>query len=471
MRSMTSFVRDNIEAFAVAIAMALVIRHYSVEAFRIPTGSMMPSLYGDGNDERTQQKRHGDRILVDKFVWMREDPKRFQVAVFQYPLNRDTNFIKRIAGLPDEWVAIADGDIWTSADGEHWAIARKPAALRRELWIPYWPDPPDNRAGFSNDPCWVGDEAWAADGDRLEVDAREEGATIRFARDVLTYPEVDYAGGSRRSAPRVGDIRFGADVTIEREGELILVIEENGLEHRLVIGPDESFLEVGGANPARKPIDFRVERGADFTLRFANVDATLVATIDGDEHVFEFPDMPDTPPGRAPDFGAGAETHGKNGFWIVSKGCKATFESVRVDRDLHYLRDQNDDGYAEWHVPPGHYFMLGDNTNHSKDSRAWKVYRIKLTDDTTIEWEVAEGLQNPTVEEIRDLEPNEEFVIPVDSQGLIRRVRRDRIASWEYETRWPFVPREHLIGRAFGVFWPIYVPPIYRGPTRIQRIR
>ena len=55
--------------------------------------------------------RHGDRILVDKYLWMRQDPERWQVAVFQYPLNRNKNFIKRLVGMPGDWMAIADGDI------------------------------------------------------------------------------------------------------------------------------------------------------------------------------------------------------------------------------------------------------------------------------------------------------------------------------------------------------------------------
>ncbi|MHC4450905.1 MAG: signal peptidase I [Planctomycetota bacterium] len=467
MRSMTSFVRDNIEAFAVAIAMALVIRHYSVEAFRIPTGSMMPSLYGDSKPG--EPRRHGDRILVDKFAWMRDDPRRFQVAVFQYPLNRNVNFIKRIAGLPGEWLAIADGDVWASVDNESWTIQRKPAALREELLIPYWPTPPGNSSGFSGD-CWNTDKDWTVEGDRLAVDASQSGASVEFARNVLTYPHVDHSGGSMRSAVRVGDIRFAADVSVEREGELEFHIKENGVTHRLVLGIDESFLEVGGAKAQRMPVDFRVERDESFFVSFANVDAALVGSIDDDEFVFEFPNLPDVPPGLGPDYGVSDEVQGDNGFSILSRGCKATFESARIDRDLHYLRSEGDDHPAKWHIPDGHYFMLGDNTNYSKDSRAWNVGQLTLHDGTTIEWEHEKSI-NPQPSDISDLDPDEMFVIPLDSEGLVRRIRRDTIASWKYQLEWPFVPRDHLIGRAFGVFWPIYVPPIYRGPTRIQRIR
>jgi len=80
---MGRFIRDNIEAFAVAIAMALVIRHYCIEAFRIPTHSMKPTLYGDHvGADRT--RRHGDRILVDKFVYQRRDPRRYEVLTKEY---------------------------------------------------------------------------------------------------------------------------------------------------------------------------------------------------------------------------------------------------------------------------------------------------------------------------------------------------------------------------------------------------
>ena len=464
---MTSFLRDNIEAFAVAIAMALVIRHYSVEAFRIPTGSMMPTLYGDGVDARSGIRRHGDRILVDKFGWMRGDPRRWQVAVFQYPLNRNTNFIKRIIGVSGEWVAIADGDIWTSDDGKVWRIERKPPGVREQLLLPYWPVPQDNAAGFTRPPpCWSGDDEWALDDDTLSVDASEAGATMRFARRVITYSEVDHAGGSNRAEIGVGDIRFAADISILREGDLEFHIREHGVTHRLVLGPDRSFLEVGGEQPTTKDLDFRVERGDSFCVSFANIDNALILDLDGDEVVLEFDGVP---PGLRPDYGNSNRQSGDHGFSILSKGCKARLESARLDRDLHYLRDGRDDDPEQWQVPVGHYFMMGDNTNSSKDSRMWRVAQITLQDGSTIQWEA--NHPNPSTEAIHDLDPGEDFVIPIDSQGLVRRVRRSEISTWKHSIHWPFVPRDHLIGRAFGIFWPIYVPPLYRGATRIQRIR
>jgi len=468
MREMTTFVRDNIEAFAVAIAMALVIRHFSVEAFRIPTGSMMPTLYGD--DKTVEPRRHGDRILVDKFLWLRHDPERWQVAVFQYPLNRNTNFIKRLVGLPGEWLGIANGDIWTSKDGKEWSIERKPPGVREQLFYPYWPLSRDGGA-FEGAPCWQGPKEWSVSREAFSVDASESGATLRFARAVLTYPDTDRTGSPARSPVRVGDIRFSADIDVERPGDLEFHIREHGVVHRLVLGIDESFAEVGGPTPQKYALDVRMERGESYSISFANVDDSLVIEIDGNEVIVLFETQPE---GLGPDFGIAKHLkRDDHGFAITARGCKVTFNDPKLDRDMHYLRDTNDDAAERWQIPEGHYFACGDNANHSKDSRRWEVAQVVLTSGETIEWEVDRRVEalNPSPTAIHALGPDDELVIPVDSQGLLRRIRRSDIATWTRDLPWPFVPRDHLIGRAFGVFWPIYVPPVYWGSTRIKRIR
>lgn len=75
----------------------------------------------------------GDRILVDKFAYDFTDPQRWDVVVFKYPEDADTNYIKRLVGLPGETVSIAGGDIWTSRDGAAPTIARKPPAVMRAM--------------------------------------------------------------------------------------------------------------------------------------------------------------------------------------------------------------------------------------------------------------------------------------------------------------------------------------------------
>jgi len=464
------FLRDNIEAFAVAIAMALVIRHYCVEAFRIPTGSMMPTLYGD--NKPGEPRRHGDRILVDKFAWMRDDPQRWQVMVFQYPLNRNKNFIKRLIGLPDEWLATADGDIWTSKDGETWKIERKPPGVRDRLFFPYWPEPTDGPS-FQGSPCWAGDSDWSFDADTLSVDSGEKPASYQFARAVLTYGDVDRRGRIGRGEVEVGDIRFRASVDVEREGDLEIRIEEHGIVHLVRLGADESYLEVGGDKPERRALDFRIERDESFDLSFANVDDSLVLRIDGDEIVFAFPNMPTSPPGIGPDYGIEHRDSDANGLTLVAEGLKAVFSDARVERDLHYVRSSGQTA-SKWQIPAGHYFALGDNTQSSKDSREWKLDTITLMDGTMIEWEPetrSAPPPNATLDQLNLMGPDEAFVILEDKNGLRREFRAGDVADTQSRVPSPFIPADHLIGRAFGVFWPIYVPPAYRGATRIKLIR
>ena len=70
----------------------------------------------------------GDRLLVSKYAYSFEDPDRWDVAVFKYPGNSQTNYIKRVVGLPGERLRIFDGDLWVKEpDGaEPYTIARKP---------------------------------------------------------------------------------------------------------------------------------------------------------------------------------------------------------------------------------------------------------------------------------------------------------------------------------------------------------
>jgi signal peptidase I len=97
-----STVREYFESIVIAVILALFVRTWVVQAFKIPTGSMENNLL------------IGDHLLVNKFVFgpttgafergvlpMRE-PRRGDVLVFKYPDEPDRDFIKRVIGLPGE---------------------------------------------------------------------------------------------------------------------------------------------------------------------------------------------------------------------------------------------------------------------------------------------------------------------------------------------------------------------------------
>ena len=91
--------RENIEAILVAIVIALFIRTFAVQAFKIPSGSMKQTL------------QIGDHILVNKFIygvkipyWRKtivpvKDPHKGDVIVFKFPEDPEKDFIKRVIGV------------------------------------------------------------------------------------------------------------------------------------------------------------------------------------------------------------------------------------------------------------------------------------------------------------------------------------------------------------------------------------
>jgi len=109
-----SVLRDWVESILIALLLAMVIRTFVIQAFKIPTGSMRMTL------------QEGDLILVNKFVYgakvpfvnyylpaLRE-PKRGDIVVFVYPEDKKKDFIKRLIGLPGETIEIKGGSIYVN---------------------------------------------------------------------------------------------------------------------------------------------------------------------------------------------------------------------------------------------------------------------------------------------------------------------------------------------------------------------
>jgi signal peptidase I len=105
-------VREYAEAFALAIILALFIRTFVIQAFKIPSPSMVPTLL------------IGDHILVNKFLYGTKlpfvedkvisirDPERGDVVVFRFPKNRKMDFIKRCIATGGETIEIREKKIY-----------------------------------------------------------------------------------------------------------------------------------------------------------------------------------------------------------------------------------------------------------------------------------------------------------------------------------------------------------------------
>ena len=105
-------VRENVEALVIAIILALFIRAFVVQAFKIPSGSMKQTLL------------IGDHILVNKFAYgvkipylhktliPIDNPQRGDIVVFRYPVDPSKDFIKRVIGIPGDVIEIRDKKLY-----------------------------------------------------------------------------------------------------------------------------------------------------------------------------------------------------------------------------------------------------------------------------------------------------------------------------------------------------------------------
>jgi len=115
-----SKLRQNVEAIVIALCLALLIRTFIVQPFKIPSGSMIPTLL------------IGDHLLVNKFIYGTkipftnirilpvEDINRGDVVVFRFPVNDSVNkgvhYIKRAIGLPGDEINIEGRDVFINGE-------------------------------------------------------------------------------------------------------------------------------------------------------------------------------------------------------------------------------------------------------------------------------------------------------------------------------------------------------------------
>ena len=136
-------IRHNLEAFGVAILAAVLLKWFCIEAYQIPTSSMQPTLMG------SNEAGVYDRILVNKLIQTFREPKRWDITVFKYPLQKNQNYVKRIVGMPNDLLTIAGGNVYQVAgDGaaQTFTPLRKPDDLQRAMWKNVYPLRRDARA-------------------------------------------------------------------------------------------------------------------------------------------------------------------------------------------------------------------------------------------------------------------------------------------------------------------------------------
>jgi signal peptidase I len=524
-----SSVKETIESILVAFILAFIFRAFIVEAFVIPTGSMAPTLLGahmrftctdcgyrfdanysdqSGSDEiriphtaphtyrvfcpncgfRLPQRdpdqpangtekppvHYGDRILVLKYLYLFEEPQRWDVVVFKSPYEPDKyhyqqNYIKRLVGRPNESVLILDGDIYIGQPKQsphEYTIQTKPRFVQDALWrviydndyIPRklwrdgakWQQPWTVRSGTG----WQIGDTPTREGRIFRFDNASGESTVFFDREA--NPIAD-RGPDPRPYAFTDWLAYDAAATHERYAA----------EHNVVHDLKLSFVydRATGDGPLRA----KITRGGDGMDEFIAVltprDASLVHRSKGSERVIGKP-FPLPAVRRRPlrvelthvDYEAAlriddaevARTTSQdyrpdiekllNDFAtntpqplptveITAANQSASLAHVGVWRDIYYInRPTPGMGGASlfWGTPmelPGsimrlgadEYFVLGDNSLISGDARYW----------------------------------HEPIDLPADGNLSVLAGR---------------VPKRFMLGRAFFVYWPAGYRPAAMGP-------
>jgi len=110
-----SSLRENVEAVIIAVIIAMFIRTFIIQAFKIPSGSMLETL------------QIGDHILVNKFIYgvkipftdgkvliPVKDPEKGDIVVFKYPEDPSKDFIKRVIATGGDTVQIINKKLYVN---------------------------------------------------------------------------------------------------------------------------------------------------------------------------------------------------------------------------------------------------------------------------------------------------------------------------------------------------------------------
>jgi signal peptidase I len=455
------------------------------------------------------------------------EPERWDITVFKYPLQKNQNYVKRLVGMPGDRIFIGGGNLYqvTDKDGvRSYAPIRKPDDLQEQMWKNVYPA---RRVVIGESKAlgkaWVGTPGSAFTEDDAGITSNlESGSPRRLVfRDEANGGFIDLywdgyptataaailAANGRYPQEIVPDARLQATVTadealdelsfeieVRRPGQdkLIYALAAKGGKARLVVRQKEA--QVGASDEFALELPARTA----VTLAFAHVDDQLVAWRDGveiarfDSAAWTCRDGCKLPvDGSKPGV---ATTDHAVVPQIVAKGKgKLRVDDLQLCRDLHYTRDQAPEVVE---VPAGHYYMMGDNTLGSIDSRGWTAVTVYEKDGKIVPKDTAGArpirgnkramslLRSPDRDETPIALPNEHAIVMIDEFGEILRLEADAGANWgdvshgspvvfkkpgtkgqdgseEFEaettTNAPgisFVPRSDIQGRALLVFYP-----------------
>lgn len=411
--------RRLVESLVLFVAAILFLRTVTVEPFGVPTGSMAPTFCGnhkalacprcqypvrvgepasrkgeypdahcpncgaDNLPTDTAPDISGDRLLVDKNVFRLRSPRRWEVAVFICPSDKSKPYVKRVVGRPGEAIQLRHGDVWVNGE-----LARKTLSQVRECRVPVF------NADFAPPGGWA--RRWLADGIMPPIAAEApappdwltfDGNDLTVAAEGSTAPRLAaywHVGADSKTAEVIRDgFEYNGhtspthdypvhDFIVECEAELLtgtgslllkLTDGTDTVTARIAAGGEygESKLLAppkGLVKTANRP---PLKPGKKYRIEMAFVDRRVSVAVEGHEY-FTF-DLPAAD--RRPDV--------TSPFRLGAEGATIAFRHVKLYRDIYYRGGDRRAAHEPYQLGPDEYFLLGDNSANSDDSRSWQI--------------------------------------------------------------------------------------------------
>ncbi|MBI2807462.1 MAG: hypothetical protein HYX68_20965 [Planctomycetes bacterium] len=360
-----------------------ILRAFAVEVFHIPSGSMAPALLGNHRQcacprcgQVVAVGRHtddpmgtgdprfyrnafcptcgnyplavhqgaevqGDQVTVDRTAYVRRPPSRWEIVVFRLLSNL---FIKRLIGLPGEVIRIHAGDVYVNNQ-----VCRKTLDEARRMRVLIEDKGPG--VGLGN---------------RVVSGILPAALKCEPIRD-----EYAYNAGLHASSELVHDFMV--------ESEIEILSGRGAVSLRLCDGGDwvETLLPVGETGPieafawplnnpehtrkfADSPVRLALHPGRRYRVEMALIDRRCSVAIDGKTLLVV--DLPES----------GKRAGVSRPFVMQLDGVRVRVLRHRLFRDIHYgQQGRNAVQGKSVRLGPDQYFMLGDNSANSEDSRYW----------------------------------------------------------------------------------------------------
>lgn len=387
-------------------------------------GNVMKLIEGEGPSvtyDARYPSYNGDRILVDKFGYDFREPNRWDVIVFKYPEGANTNYIKRLVGLPNELVSIVGGDIWTSRDGQPATIARKPphvmqamlqvvhdsnfpaSLMQTEGWPSAWTD-------------WADTSLWQSEKNRRQFTATcsaGQSARLRYQRFKPTsddWKEVRLGTGVRKGVKPdlikdfqaynaisqgghwVGDLAVECTLESRSEsGRVVFDLVDGGQQHSCSIDLADGTATLKAAVGVTAVTSTPIRGKGSWEVMFTNVDDELRLFVDSKLMPTSTPvawsseitkESTREPVLEVVEPGSAVLTDlAPVGITVKAEDepVAVAVSAIKILRDIFYIGavgfgrrgEIRDEPILEFPLESDQFFVLGDNSAASKDGRLW----------------------------------------------------------------------------------------------------